>query len=154
MSLHIQFFYSKQARLNQCLHVSVSSVNTYVAVLGRNWTLFHCVLWSHYHVRSAVTMDNIVHVYIIHAVTQYFCCGRGSYALCKLMNTWNIYPVHMGPTPNRSSALQCARNIQWNNVQFLPGTATYTDTSSLCVSKLFYNLSSALAAFFLFLLAS
>ena len=39
-------------------------------------------------------------------VTQYFRYGRGSYALCKLMNTWHIYTACMGPTPNGSSALQ------------------------------------------------
>ena len=44
---------------------------TYVAVPGRNRTLFRCVL--HYPRSSAVT--------------QYFHYGRGSYALCKLMNT-------------------------------------------------------------------
>ena len=61
-------------------------------VLGRNRTLFRCVLRSHYRVRSAVT--------------QYFRYRRGSYALCKLMNTWHVYTARMGPTPNGSSALQ------------------------------------------------
>ena len=37
---------------------------------------------------------------------QYFHCERGSYMLCKLMNTWHIYPARVGPTPNGSSALQ------------------------------------------------
>ena len=65
-------------------------LETYVAVPGRNRTLFRCVL--HYPRSSAVT--------------QYFHYGRGSYALCKLMNTWHIYTACMGPTPNGSSALQ------------------------------------------------
>ena len=40
------------------------------------------------------------------AVMQCFRYGRGSYALCKLMNTWHVYTAHMGPTSNGSSALQ------------------------------------------------
>ena len=42
-------------------------------VPGRNRTLFCCVFRAHYRVQSAVK--------------QYFRYGRGSYALCKLMNT-------------------------------------------------------------------
>ena len=63
-----------------------------VVVPGRNWTLFRCILRSHYHVQSAVML--------------YFRCRRGLYALCKLMNTWHIYPARIGHTPNGSSALQ------------------------------------------------
>ena len=65
---------------------------TYVAVQGRNWTLFRCIFRVHYRFQSAVM--------------QYFSYRRGSYVLCKLMNTWHIYIAHIGPTPNRSSALQ------------------------------------------------
>ena len=67
-------------------------IHTYVAVLGRNRTFFHCVFRSHYRIRRAVT--------------QYFRYGRGSYALCKLMNTWHVCTARMCPTPNGSSALQ------------------------------------------------
>ena len=72
--------------------VLIWKFNAYVAVPGRNQTLFRCLLRLHYRVPSAVM--------------QYFCCRWGSYTLCKLMNTWHIYPAHMGPTPNGSSALQ------------------------------------------------
>ena len=64
----------------------------YVAVPGRNRTLFRCIFRAYYCVQSAVK--------------QNFHYGRGSYALCKLMNNWHVYTVHMGPTPNRSSVLQ------------------------------------------------
>ena len=56
---------------------------TYVAVPGRNRTLFHCVFWSHCCIRSAVT--------------QNFHQGQSSYALCK----------HMSPALNKSSTQEC-----------------------------------------------
>ena len=68
------------------------NMNTYVAVLGRNRTLFCRVFWSHYRVQTAAV--------------QYFSYGWGSYVLCKLMNTWYVYTARMSPTLNGSSALQ------------------------------------------------
>ena len=99
---------------------------SYVAVPGRNRTLFRCVLRLHYRVPRAVM--------------QYFHCKWGSYVLCKLMNTWHIYPVHMGPTPNRSSALQrfeCVNALEIRNgimFNFYPGLPhIYTIRSCLLV---------------------
>ena len=63
-----QTFLPIHAGLDVKFHLSIC-----VAVPGRNRTLFRCILRTHYRLRSAVT--------------QYFCYGRGSYALCKLMNT-------------------------------------------------------------------
>ena len=63
-----------------------------VAVPGRNRTLFRCVFRSHYRIWSAVT--------------QLFRYGWSLYVLCKLMNTWHIYTVHMNPTPNSRYTLQ------------------------------------------------
>ena len=74
----------------ECLLTTVrSKTYIYVAVPGRNWTW---VFWSHCRVRSAET--------------QFFRYGWGSYALCKLMNTWSIYTARMCPAFNRSFALQ------------------------------------------------
>ena len=72
-------------------HTIIVYVYVYVAVPGRNWTLFRCVFQSYYHIRSAVT--------------QYY-CGWSSYTLCKLINAYHVYTVRMSLTPNGSSALQ------------------------------------------------
>ena len=71
----------------------VISNTTYVAVPGRNRTLFRCVFWSHCCVRSAVA--------------QNFRLGQGSYALCKRGKYWWVYPARMSPALNESSMLQC-----------------------------------------------
>ena len=55
-------------------------------------TLYHCVFRLHYCVWSTVT--------------QNFRYGWGSYSLCKLMNTWDVYTACMSPTLNGGSALQ------------------------------------------------
>ena len=103
--------------LQWCLWYTSSESTRYVAVPGRNSTLFRRVFRSHGCVQSAVT--------------QYFRYGWGSYALCKLMNTWYIYTAHISPTLSGSSALHRFEHVdaikfmQQNNVQFLPRTATY-----------------------------
>ena len=87
---------------------------TYVAVLGRNRTLFRCIFRLHYRVPSALAKN--------------FHEGWGSYVLDKLMNTYHVYIALMSPTLNGSSALECfeRRNgIKIRNRRFLPGTATY-----------------------------
>ena len=52
------------------------------------------------------------------------------------------------PTLNGSSALQrfergnASRNTQWNNVQFLPGTATYTKYACTIHTSTYRNLKN------------
>ena len=47
------------------------------------------------------------------------------------VNSYHVYTACMYPTLNGSSVLECfersnvIKNTQWNNVRFLPGTATY-----------------------------
>ena len=65
----------------------------YVAVLGRNQTVFCCVFRSHYHVGSALAQN-------LHE-------GQGSYALCKRGKYPWVYPAHMNPALNGSSVLEC-----------------------------------------------
>ena len=86
-------YYTSHASANsvQMIHHAIISI-PYVAVLSRNRTLFCCIFQLHCCVRSAVT--------------QYFQYGWGSYTLCKLMNTLDIYTAHMSPTLTGSSALQ------------------------------------------------
>ena len=86
------YSYSMICWQQETLHYSGLLHNTHVAVSGRSWTLFCCVFRSYYHVWSAVT--------------QYFCYGWKSHALCKLMNTWHIYTAHMSSTLCGSSMLQ------------------------------------------------
>ena len=78
---------------------------SYVAVPGRNRTLFRCILRTYYCVQSAVT--------------QCFHYRWGSYTLCKLMNTWHVYTVRMGPTCNGSTALQ--RFVRGNVLEICNG---------------------------------
>ena len=54
---------------------------------------------------SVAYFDHIT-VTVRSAKTKYFHYGRGSYALCKLMNTWHIYTARMSPTANGSSVLK------------------------------------------------
>ena len=92
---------------------TLKSRNPRVAVPGRNRALFRCIFRAYYRIRSAVT--------------QYFRYRRGSYALCKLMNTWHVYAKRMGPTPKGSSALQrfeCDNALEIRNgimFDFYPG---------------------------------
>ena len=86
------YSYSMICWQQETLHYSGLLHNTHVAVSGRSWTLFCCVFRSYYHVWSAVT--------------QYFCYGWKSHALCKLMNTWHIYTARMNSTLCGSSMLQ------------------------------------------------
>ena len=60
-----------------CKHI----LNINVAVLSRNWTLFHCVFRLHYCVRSAVA--------------QNFRYGWGSYVLCKRVKYSWVYTARM-----------------------------------------------------------
>ena len=89
------------------------SICNIVVVSGRNGTFFRYACRSYYHVRSAVT--------------QYFCYRWDSYSLCKIMNTWNVYTVHMSPTPSGISALQrfeCSNANEMTNgimFDFYPG---------------------------------
>ena len=77
------------------------------AVPGRDRKLFHFVLRLRYRIGSAVMQD--------------FHYGWGSYALCKLVNTWHICTARMSPTPNGSSVLRfkhsCALEIR-NGIMF------------------------------------
>ena len=79
-----------------------------MAVPGRNQTLFRCAFRSYYHIRSTVT--------------QYFRYRWDSYLLCKIMNTWNVYTVHMSLTPRGSSALKrfecCNANEMSSGIMF------------------------------------
>ena len=83
----------------------------YVAVPGRNRTLFRCIFQSQYRVRSAVT--------------QYFRYGWGSYSLCtcKHINTQHVWVLHLTEVLHYS-ALNTVMRSKYN-VRFLPGTATY-----------------------------
>ena len=88
------------------LHTAVYSVNgARVSVSGRNWTLFCCVFWSHY--------------CIWNAVVQNFCERRGLYSVHGRVRCSCRYVCVLW-------TLKRDRNMQQNNVRFLPGTATYT----------------------------
>ena len=53
------------------------------------------------------------------------------------MNTYHVYTACVSPALNQSSALkhfECDQNMQWNNVRFLPRTATYIFWPSLHLS--------------------
>ena len=83
---------SSLARLHHH-YTSVMQGSAYVAVSGRNRTIFRCIFWSHHRVRSAVT--------------QYFHYGRAH--MCYV-NTWILdvfYTACKSPTLNGSSVLQC-----------------------------------------------
>ena len=122
--LHCTQLHCTQLHCTQTLPVAVQKLYTkphpikctiyacmiYVAVSGRNWTLFRCIFQSQYCVQSAVT--------------QHFRYGWGSYSLCKLMNTRHVYTACMSPTPNGSSALLNTVMRSKYDVWFLPGTAT------------------------------
>ena len=53
--IHFVITKDLQAHAMVCLKVSIQFI--YVAVLGRNRTLFCCVFWLHYHVQSAVARN-------------------------------------------------------------------------------------------------
>ena len=60
-------------------------------------------------------------------VAQNLCWGQSSYVLHRCMSTWHVYAVCMSSALNGCSALEHFkhnRNMQWNKVWFLPGTAT------------------------------
>jgi len=83
-----------------------------MAVPGRNRTLLCCTFPLHYHVRSTVTHN------------------WGSYVLCKCVKYSWVYTASMSPTRNEvllysTQTWWCNWNVQQNNVQFLPGTATH-----------------------------
>ena len=96
-------------------------------VPGRNRTLFSCIFCSHCCVRRE---------------------WRGSHALGKLINICHVYAACMSPALNGSSALP---NTQQNNVQFLPGTATYVEIGwrssfslHFCIMKVYANFMQTL----------
>ena len=66
-------------------------LNVYVAVLGRNQTLIHCVFRSHCCIRSALAVELLL--------------SGGSCTLCKLINTFHIYTARMCPALNKRSVL-------------------------------------------------
>ena len=83
---------SSLARLHH-RYTSVMQGSVYVAVSGRNRTIFRCVFRLHHQVQSAVT--------------QYFHYGG---AHTCYVNTWILdafYTARKSPTLNRSSVLQC-----------------------------------------------
>ena len=82
----------------------------YVAVLGRNGTLFRCVFWPRYRIRSAV-----VHTYV-----------KGG-AHTRYVDLLGIDAAHMSPALNGSIALQhfkCGNMVEIRNgitSDFYPG---------------------------------
>ena len=101
--LHCTQLHCTQLHCTQTLPVAIQKLYTkphpikstiyacmiYVAVPGRNRTLFRCIFQLQYRVQSAVT--------------QYF---RNSLcSTCKHINTRHVYTACMSPTPNGSSAL-------------------------------------------------
>ena len=69
------------------------NVYTYicVAVPDRNQILFHHTFWTYQSLMC----------YSAELLLEW-----GSHALCKCMNIWCVYQVHMSPTPSGSLALQ------------------------------------------------
>ena len=86
------------------LHITHYITITYVAVLGRNQTLFCCVFRPYYRVQSTVA--------------QNFCKRRGSYALHRLIRYSCTLSTRMSPALNGSSVLQrfkCRNTIELHN---------------------------------------
>ena len=89
-ALYIAEFLSGERSSTHCkMH---HLLNVYVAVLGRNQTLFRYVFRSHCCIRSALAVELLL--------------SGGSCMLCKLINTFHIYTAHMSPALNKRSVLQ------------------------------------------------